>query len=108
MSQLRRPGAFRLGTRFGRRRRGHEVYLDPRVRRERRVRGIIDSIQADLDQGGTASVRLILRAPRELYRLELERPDMAYQRTTILDRDTLTELLERTPEQSIRERLIIR
>ena len=108
MPQQRIPGAFRFGNRIGSRRRTYETRLDSHVRRERRVRGIIDSIQADLDQGGIASIRMILRGPRELYRLELERPDMAYQRTTILDRDTLTELLERTPEQSIRERLIIR
>jgi hypothetical protein len=104
MTRGRVPGAFR----FRNARRSYELRLDPDVRRQRRIRGIIDSIQDDLDNGGTACVRQILRGPRELYRLELERPDLAYQRTTILDRETLTTLLERTPEDSLRARLIIR
>jgi hypothetical protein len=44
----------------------------------------------------------------ELYRIELELPDLAYQRTTILDRKTLTTLLESTPEEAIRERFTFR
>jgi hypothetical protein len=103
MSQERVSGAFRIGQR-----RAFDWHPDPGVRRARRIARILDSIQQDLDNGGTASIRQILRSPRELYRLELELPDMSYQRTTILDRDALFALLERTPEQSIRERLIIR
>jgi hypothetical protein len=38
----------------------------------------------------------------ELFRLELERPDWRYQRTTILDRDTLRTLLEATPVEVVR------
>ncbi len=49
-----------------------------------------------------------MRGPRELYRLELELPDMAYQRVTILDRDALTELLEQTGEQAVRDRFRFR
>ncbi len=104
MDGARVPGSFRIGSR----RRTLELQLDPISRRHRRVRGIIDSIQQDLDSGGTARVRQIVRGPRELYRLELELPEMAYQRTTILDRDTLTNLLEAMPEQSVRERFIFR
>jgi hypothetical protein len=82
--------------------------MDPSVRRARRVSGILASIQEDLHQGGTAQVRMILRGPVELYRIELELPDLAYQRTTILDRETLTALLEQTPEQDLRERFTFR
>lgn len=99
----RLPGMFRVGGR-----RSLELLLDPDVRRARRLRRILDSIQADLDGGGTASIRLILRGPRELYRIELERKDLAYQRITILDRDALTQLLEATTEASLRERVIFR
>jgi hypothetical protein len=89
-------------------RRGYLSFLTPDARRARRVRRILDSILQDLDQGGTASVRQILRGPVELYRLELELPELAYQRTTILDRKTLTTLLETTPEQALRQQIRFR
>ncbi len=100
MTRARIQGSFRIGSQG----RTYELYADPRSRQAHRVRRILASIQDDLDQGGTAYVRQILRGPVELYRLELELPDLAYQRITILDRDTLTVLLEQTSEQSLRER----
>lgn len=99
MTQGRFHGSFRMN-----RRRGLELLLDPATRRARRVQRILASIQQDLDNGGTASVRRIHLGPRELYRLELELPDMAYQRTTILDGETLAALLESTGETGIRDR----
>jgi hypothetical protein len=98
-------GSFRIGNQ---RRAYEDVYTDPHVQRARRIHGILASIRDDLDQGGTAYVRQILSTPVELYRLELELPDLAYQRTTILDRDTLTVLLEQTPENALRERFTFR
>ena len=53
-------------------------------------------------------MRRILQEPRELYRLELELPELAYQRITILDRETLTHLLEKLPERSLGDRFAIR
>ncbi len=100
----RTPGSFRVGNQ----RRAYSVYIDPRSRRAHRINRILASIREDLDQGGTASVRQILRGPVELYRLELELPELAYQRTTILDRETLTALLERTNEPALRERFTFR
>ena len=35
----------------------------------------------------------MLKSPREIYRLELEVPDLGYQRITLLDRDALEDLL---------------
>ena len=75
---------------------------------ERRVRRILESIQRDVDAGGTALVRQILAVPQELYRIEVERPDMSYLRTTVLGREALTALLEETPEALLRERFIFR
>ena len=70
-----------------------DAVLDAHDRRrqkaERRVRRILASIQRDVDEGGTARVRQILRNPQELYRIEVERPDMSYLRTTVLGRDAL-------------------
>jgi len=75
--------------------------VDPERLRAERVRAIIRSIQRDLDEGGRACVRQIMKGP-ELFRLELERPDWRYNRTTILDRETLRSLLEATPEETVR------
>jgi hypothetical protein len=88
------PGAFRWIRRraFG---------LDPERDRAERIRAIIRSIQRDLDEGGRARVRQIMNGP-ELFRIELERPDWRYNRTTILDRETLRSLLEATPEAIVR------
>ncbi len=100
----RAPGSFRHSNRA----RAFELQLPPEDRRGRRVERILASIQADLSQGGTAYVRQILAGTRELYRLELELPEMGYQRITILDREALTTLLEETTEQELRERFTFR
>lgn len=92
------PGSFR-----NRAQRSFELTLDPDTRRERRVRRILRSLQRDMDEGGRVYARQIMRGPLELFRLELEIPDMSYQRTTILDREMLETLLEETPEERIRE-----
>lgn len=104
MAGVRAQGSFRIGNQ----RRAFELRTDPHVQRAERVRRILASIQDDLDQGGTAYVRRILSTPVELYRIELELPELAYQRTTILDRDTLTVLLEQTPEQALHDRFTFR
>ena len=72
------------------------------------LKAFIASIQQDVGLGGTATVRMIIDSPEELFRIEVDRPDMAYQRTTILDRDALEALLEETPEQLLRERFTFR
>lgn len=88
-----------------------EPWLDrnsPESWRERRLRRILSSIQRDVDEGGTARVRQILSGPRELYRVEVERPDMAYLRTTVMGADALAMLIEQTPEELLRDRFIFR
>ena len=80
----------------------------PESWRERRLRRILSSIQRDVDEGGTARVRQILSGPRELYRVEVERPDMAYLRTTVMGAEALALLIELTPEELLRDRFIFR
>ncbi|MFQ5515094.1 MAG: hypothetical protein ACE5FG_11730 [Myxococcota bacterium] len=104
MPAERIPGSFRLAYRS----RPVDVLSDPLGLSSRRIGRILASIQRDLDAGAHASVRQILRGPCELYRLEVERPDLAYQRTTILDRDTLDTLLEQTSYEILRERFRFR
>ena len=93
MSSTPIPGRFRLGTQPR-----VVADADPWAGADRRVRAILESIQKDLFDGGKARVRQIVSSPRELYRVEVEREDMSYQRTTILDRDALEALIDETPE----------
>ena len=64
---------------------------------ERRLRLILDSLRSEiLEEGDGANLRIrrVFSAPREIFRLELARPELGYQRTTLLDRDALESLLE--------------
>ena len=66
-------------------------------RAERRTQRIVDSISDELRGGGEAStlrIRRVFAAPREVFRVELDRPDLGYQRTTLLGREALEALLE--------------
>lgn len=99
MSTTTLPGSYRQIRRDG----GVDRFLDGEARRERRVRRILSSIHRDLDEGGRAYLRPIPNPCLDLFRLEIERPDMSYQRITILDAETLETLLEETGEQRIRE-----
>ncbi len=104
MATERIPGSFRLAYQA----RPVEPLDTPLALSSHRVERILASIQQDIGEGATARVRQILRGPRELYRIEVERPDLAYQRTTILDRDTLDTLLEQTSQEVLRERFHFR
>jgi len=86
------------------------LYVDPDESiGGRRARRILSSIQKDIVQGGgTARVRRILSGPQEVYRIEVEVPDMSYVRTTLMGRDALTALLEETPEDLLRDRFVFR
>ena len=71
-------------------------YLDPLSRSELRVQRIIESLRSEILEGGGGQnlrIRQVFRTPREIYRLELELPELGYQRTTLLDRAALEELL---------------
>ena len=64
---------------------------------ERRTQRIVDSITDELRSGGESStlrIRRVFAAPREIFRVELDRPDLGYQRTTLLGREALEALLE--------------
>ncbi len=69
--------------------------LDP-TGRDGRAQRILDSLRTeilDTASGGSVRIRRVLKSPREIYRLELEVPDLGYQRVTLLDRDALEDLL---------------
>ncbi len=67
---------------------------------------IVDSLRAQIlegDQDQSLRIRQIFENPREIYRVEIERPDQGYQRTTLLGREALEELLA---TDDVRERLL--
>jgi hypothetical protein len=74
-----------------------DALLDPIVRSEMRSQRILQSLHDEIVGGGgvqTLRIRRVFSTPREIYRLELELPELGYQRMTLLDRDALEELLE--------------
>jgi len=86
-------GAYKLGS------RGRTVgagFADPLAQSELRSQRILDSLRSEIIGGAGSSLRIrqVFESPREIFRLELELPEFCYQRTTLLDRDALEELLE--------------
>lgn len=74
-----------------------DAFLSELARGEHRIRRILDSLRSEIvESGGGPSLRIrrVFETPREIYRLELELPEMGYQRITLLDREALEELLE--------------
>jgi hypothetical protein len=84
-------GAYKLSNR-----RSCSAFLDPLARSELRSQRILQSLRSEIVGGAGSSLRIrqVFQSPREIFRLELERPEYCYQRTTLLDRDALEELLE--------------
>ena len=74
-----------------------ELALRRVARAEQRTQRIVDSICDEIRGGGersTLRIRRVFDAPREIFRVEIDRPDLGYQRTTLLGREALEALLE--------------
>lgn len=98
-SAMKPHGMFRIAHAN----RSIENLLDPLARRERRVSRIVESLRSEiLEGGGGVRIRRVFENPREVFRLELEMPELGYQRTTLLDREALEALLE---IEEVRERV---
>lgn len=83
------PGSFKVPSRN----RSFEAYLDPNVRDARRVQRLVESLRGEIqDDATTVRARRIFAEPRELFRLEIENPEMGYHRTTVLERPVLDAL----------------
>ncbi len=100
---MRPPGSFKIAhrTRLGHdataRKTATDPYLDSLLSDDFRSQRILESLRSEiLEAGGGRNLRIrrVFRTPREIYRLELALPELGYQRTTLLDRDALEELLE--------------
>lgn len=62
-----------------------------------RTQRLLDSLREEILEAGESCdlrIRRVFVEPREIFRLELARPEFGYQRTTLLERDALEELLE--------------
>jgi hypothetical protein len=90
---MKQRGTYKIANRG----RALEGILDPIARSEMRSQRILRSLRDEIIGGGnrqTLRIRRVFRTPREIFRLELELPELGYQRTTLLDRAALEELLE--------------
>ena len=90
-SDMKPRGLYKIANRA----RTAEAAVDPVARREHRVQRIVESLRKEIVEGnGAVRVRRVFETPREIFRLELELPEMGYQRTTLLDREALDALLQ--------------
>ena len=89
-------GAYKIAYRSSGRTRSVDAYADPLAESELRSQRILASLRNEIVAGAGSSLRIrqVFDSPREIFRLELELPEFCYQRTTLLDRDALEELLE--------------
>jgi hypothetical protein len=85
-------GSYKISNRD----RSFATFPNPLARSELRTQRILESLRNEIVEGGVDHVRVrqVFRQPREIYRLELELPALGYQRTILLDREALEELLE--------------
>lgn len=100
---MKPPGTFKL---LGRARRNTVDAMDPLVLCDDRSERIVNSLRLQILEGDadqSLRIRQIFDNPREIFRIEIERPLQGYQRTTLLDRDALEELLA---TDDIRERVL--
>jgi hypothetical protein len=98
----RRPGSYRILMRS---RRAVEDQLAPELAAVRRAERMLASLLDELRSGSTVvRARCIFREPREIFRLEIANSERGYQRTTLLDREVLEELLE---HDGVRDRLAL-
>jgi hypothetical protein len=97
IAHRRVPTDHGMGRHPARRDIDYDRLLDPILDGGPRLQRILDSLRNEIIEGGggrNVRIRQVFREPREIYRLELELPELGYQRTTLLDRDALEELLE--------------
>lgn len=89
---MKQHGSYKISNRG----RGVPSFPNPLARSELRTQRILESLRQEIIEGGVEHVRVrqVFRQPREIFRLELELPELGYQRTILLEREALEELLE--------------
>ncbi|MBK7947179.1 MAG: hypothetical protein IPK00_00090 [Deltaproteobacteria bacterium] len=100
---MRPPGTFKL---LGRTRRPGFGACGPHAAIATRSDRIVDSLRTQIletTEDQSLRIRQIFEEPKEIFRIEIEQPEYAYQRTTLLDRDALEDLLA---TDDVRERFV--
>ena len=103
---MKPPGTFKLLGRARRGSRTQEDPLDPLSLCVDRSDRIVDSLRMQILEGEPDQelrIRQVFQDPKEIFRVEIDCPEQNYQRTTLLDRDALEELLA---TDDVRERVI--
>ena len=93
---MRPPGTFKLLGRARRNARGGADAMDPMALCAGRGDRIVDSLRVQIlegDEDQSLRIRQIFHDPKEIFRVEIDCPDQNYQRTTLLDREALEDLL---------------
>lgn len=98
---MKPPGAYKVRTRSARERgfaTAGDLFesLGELPGSDCRTQRVIESLRREIADGGETSllrIRMVFESPREIYRVEIERPELGYHRTTLLERDALEELL---------------
>ena len=94
---MRPPGSFKLLGRARRNdQRGGAGAMDPMALCAGRGDRIVDSLRIQIlegDEDQSLRIRQIFHDPKEIFRVEIDCPDQNYQRTTLLDREALEDLL---------------
>lgn len=100
---MRPPGTFKL---HGRARRAAFGEFGPDAAYASRCDRIVDSLRNQIlesNEDQSLRIRQVFEVPKEIYQIEIERPEQGYQRTTLLDRDALEDLLA---TDDVRERFL--
>lgn len=100
---MRPPGTFKL---HGRARRSALGGFGPHAAFASRCDRIVDSLRSQIleaNEDQSLRIRQVFEEPKEIFRIEIERPEQGYQRTTLLDRDALEDLLA---TDDVRERFL--
>ena len=91
---MRPHGSYKL---IGRHRRAAVIQTSNPLHfvNDREMR-IVESLRHQIVDGGEKQnlrIRRVIDGPPTIYRIEIDVPEYSYQRTTLLDEDTLEELL---------------
>ena len=100
---MKPSGNYKL---IGRNRRTEQDVMAPSALCDDRSDRIVDSLRVQIlegDEDQSLRIRQVFSEPEEVYRVEIDRPEQGYLRTTLLDRDALEDLLA---TDDIRERVL--
>ena len=97
-------GTYKLGNRPATQ---ESAWINPLSLGLGRCQRIVDSLRIQILDGGpeqSLRIRQIFASPNEIFRVEISEPSLRCRRITLLDRDSLEDLLE---TDGVRERVLL-